>query len=570
MSKVAKKQCDFANNDGKTQLYNDCTICDPVAATDQLASLILPNWGSWFAKEFKLAADGPPVYSSENPDLLSALGTVILQIGFRTGLSSAWLGRVDSQGKTDVQTSGLIEKDFLSRYVYDPITKALVLWRKPIADAAPIAQYLNTGMIDSEKVKEYRMDQFSAEIISKYNFAFRLVTVNKYGATQLQVALLNEKSTSHVRAMMNPQILNKILFKYAFGATPVPDAYFNVDIPFMWGPLLQKWISTNAIDRCCIEDFGALDYSVEPWRMASDVVDQSMYNGTAPNMYSTMQQACKDANWLTGSTKCDAYMQDVYCKRGAPTANDVQCACINVTDVSPESLRLFNVPAQTPCLSCRCLNRAAYRTNAFSKQPCNFSVCVQSVNGGSIASYIETTQTQVCNGDATTISSKCKNGMQCSKLGTCNEVTGECDCDTSKNVYGPTCAYVQRNCTTSESCGKYGVCTNGLCVCSAGYTGTLCDIPLGKFDPNNPFPTSDQRAQWGAEQDAAKAQGIAVLCMWVLGAILVLAGAIYWGLQPAKKAGPAIFGVGFVVFLVALVWYFLGKVILPGTNSVAI
>ena len=72
--------------------------------------------------------------------------------------------------------------------------------------------------------------------------------------------------------------------------------------------------------------------------------------------------------------------------------------------------------------------------------------------------------------------SKCDN-VNCGTQGTCNEETGNCDCN--EGWEGTLCdsEIISSICDTLN-CGEYGVCNEetGECDCQDGWTGSLCDV----------------------------------------------------------------------------------------------
>ena len=555
--------CDFKSAETTSSLKK-CTICDPTWDSDRVAPLLVPDWGQYFATEFNIKVGGPPVYASDNLKMLAAMEKMIWQIGFPIGLSSAWLGRTTKQDANTVQTAGYLEDEFLGQYIYYP-DKSFGLWRKPSADSDSLKQYLVTALPGSEEIEGYHMGVFSPTNESaKYNIAFKLVKTNAYGGTQLQVALLNQANTLHVQAIMRPEVLNEIVFKFVKGNEGFTGTvFFNVHIPFVWGAMFEQWIRKNALDRCCIGDYTALDHTVLNPR-TKEVFDKDSYNVVSPDLTENMKKTCTDASFMPGTTMCDNFMRNDYCKVGSETANDVQCACLNITDVSPETLRLMDVPGQTHCMSCRCTNNAySYKTDAMIKNPCDATVCIgPNVNANGVSQYLNVNQALYCNDKVMNNTTDCANGDPCIK-GKC-VADGTCECEA--NVYGPTCAYLSAECKDDAECygGIWGKCVTGRCKCNEGFTGTACDIPLSEFDPDRPYPTAQEREKMREKASGANGKGTAVCVIWGLGGLLLLIGAILWGKYPKHKSGPIAFAVGIIVLIAATMWFFLDPpIVLP-------
>ena len=560
--------CDFKST-GDASALKECTICDPTWDTDRLPPTVIPQWGNYFAELFNIKLDGPPVYSQDNIEMLAAMHKMIWQIGLPVGLSSAWLGRITKADANVVQSAGYLEESFLGQFIYEE-DKTLKVWRKPLSDTVIGAhQYLAAGVTsitlsegdgNSKNNLGYFTDNIQAH---RYNFAFKLVKTNSYGGTQLKAALLSP-AKKHVRAKLSglSGVLQEINFLYVDGIDPPISDYFNVHIPFVWGPVFEKWIRKNALDRCCIGDYNALDHTVvDP--ITKTTYDKDSYNLVTPSLYDAMKKVCTDASLLPNQRLCDDFMQNNFCKRGAPTANDIQCSCLNIRDVSSESLRLMNVSGQTHCMSCRCTkNINSYKMESMVKNPCQISVCQGGINTKGVAQYVNANQTIYCDGKTLETKTDCGNGDPCLK-GKCI-ADGTCQCD--ENVYGPTCAYINTECKKDDECsgGIQGKCITGKCQCIEGFTGVACDIPLAEFEPDNPYPTTEEKIKMKEKQAAPREAGIAIFSMWVIGALIVVIGAVLWGLYTKNKAGPITFSVGIIVIIAASIWFFVGnEVVLP-------
>merc|ERR1712025_345999 len=62
----------------------------------------------------------------------------------------------------------------------------------------------------------------------------------------------------------------------------------------------------------------------------------------------------------------------------------------------------------------------------------------------------------------------------CNKNGVCHEATGKCQC--RHGFAGPACEIK----LCPNQCSNNGLCANGLCVCFEGFSGLNCSIATGK------------------------------------------------------------------------------------------
>merc|ERR1711981_1543701 len=68
----------------------------------------------------------------------------------------------------------------------------------------------------------------------------------------------------------------------------------------------------------------------------------------------------------------------------------------------------------------------------------------------------------------------------CSGHGTCDTMTGTCNCKACKScaqAWGGVACDMR---TCPDDCNKNGLCANGLCVCFEGFSGLNCSITTGK------------------------------------------------------------------------------------------
>jgi len=187
------------------------------------------------------------------------------------------------------------------------------------------------------------------------------------------------------------------------------------------------------------------------------------------------------------------------CGNGVCNTDFGQCLCTQIT---------VNITNMTDCCDQfpYCYNNGSFCNG---KGSCNISDLVTYPNG--TCNCIPAYQGLTCDTPSPTpppIPPCYNNGTYCNGQGSCDlDATQTLFCNCSNGFSGSNCSILP--CANLNLCSGNGNCTNGACVCTAGYQGAKCDTPKPP-----PFGCANFSYAQNCSQCLPPTQQVNLTCIW--------------------------------------------------------